>query len=195
MENNIKIGLVIMASGLGKRFGGNKLMATLGDKPLIRWILDSSVGLYEKRVVVTRNKEVAKLCNDASIDCINHELPNRNDTVRLGLSYMINEVDYCFFVPGDQPLITTKSLEKLIIEAKNNKNKIVRASSGDIVGAPIGFPKEYFDELLKLPAGKGGNYIASHHESAVVKVKLQDANELRDIDTVEDLEQIKALLK
>ena len=50
------LGCVIMASGLGRRFGGNKLLAELGGKPLLQWVLDATQGMFGcRRVVVTRH--------------------------------------------------------------------------------------------------------------------------------------------
>ena len=192
---NIKIGLVIMASGLGKRYGGNKLMENLNDKPLIKWIIDATEGIFERRIVVTRNSEVKALCDSINIECIKHELPNRNDTVRLGLSAIGMDVDYCFFTPGDQPLITNESIVKLINAAVDNKDRIVRTSYGDIVGSPMGFPKAFFKELLELPEGKGGSFVAKSHQAAVYGVEVQNECELWDIDTVADMEMIKNMLK
>ena len=39
-------GCVIMASGLGKRFGGNKLLARLKGRPLIQYALDATEGIF-----------------------------------------------------------------------------------------------------------------------------------------------------
>lgn len=195
MKENGKTGLVIMASGLGKRFGGNKLMEILDDKPLIKWIIDTTSDLFDKRVVVTRNSEVKALCDGLGLECIFHELPNRNDTVRLGLSQLMQDIDYCFFMPGDQPLIRRESIARLIEKAHGNPGRIVRTSYGDIVGSPVGFPKDFFGELLKLPVGKGGGWIAKNNPSKVCIMEVLDEYELWDIDTVDDLEKIKCLLK
>ena len=195
MDNsNIKVGLVIMASGLGKRFGGNKLLETLGGKPVIRWIIDTTDGLFDKRVVVTKNEDIKKMCESMGIECIFHEFPNRNDTVRLGLSWQKDEIDYCFFTPSDQPLISEASIEKLIVACKMHSDKIIRACYEDMVGAPTGFPKRYFDELLNLPEHKGGNWVVAKHEDEVLKVTVCNEYELMDIDTVSDLEKIKELV-
>ena len=40
------IGCVIMASGLGKRFGGNKLMADFHGEPMVCRILDATEGIF-----------------------------------------------------------------------------------------------------------------------------------------------------
>lgn len=195
MKENNRMGLVIMASGLGKRFGGNKLVENLDNRPVIKWIIDITDNLFDKRVVVTRNKEVKALCDEINLECILHELPNRNDTVRLGLSSMMEDIDYCFFTPGDQPLIKKESIAKLIEKANDNPNKIVRTCYGDIVGSPVGFPKAFFDELLKLPEGKGGGWIAKNNSALLCTIEVQDEYELWDIDTVEDLKKVKSVLK
>lgn len=191
---NKKIGLVIMASGLGKRYGGNKLMEELGDKPLIKWIIDTTDDLFDRRVVVTRNSDVKALCDSLNIECIKHEFPNRNDTVRLGLSALREEVDYCFFTPGDQPLISREAIAALIEATTEKNDRIIRAGYGKIAGSPMGFPKLFFNELLQLPEGKGGSWIAKNNQEAVDIIQVQDEYELWDIDTVEDMDKIKKIL-
>lgn len=194
-NNSTKIGLVIMASGLGKRFGGNKLLETLGGKPIVQWIIDATDGLFDRRVVVTRSGDIKDLCDNIGIKCILHELPNRNDTVRLGLSLIMNDIDYCFFSPADQPLISKSSIVSLITASKNHNEKIVRPCFKDMIGTPTGFPKRYFDELLNLPEHKGGNLVALKHSEEVYKVDVCNEYELMDVDTVADLERVKEVIQ
>lgn len=195
LVKDMNVGLVIMASGLGKRFGGNKLMEIVDGKPLVKWVLDTTEGLFVKRVVVTRHKDVKDLCDSQNIDCILHDFPNRNDTVRLGLSFLMEDVDYCFFALGDQPLIKRESFVRFIEEAKKNNSFITRASFGDTMGAPVGFPKSLFDGLLNLPEGKGGNYLVKENPLLVQKVDVANGYELFDIDTVSDIEIMKKYIE
>lgn len=190
----MKTGLVIMASGLGKRYGGNKLMAPVMGKPLIGWILDASEEIFDKRIVVTRSKEVKSLCDALKMECILHDLPGRNDTVRLGLRALQDSVDFCFFAPGDQPLVQKDTLHKLATAARE-KSGIIRTAFGDTVGAPVGFSKAYFEELANLPEGKGGSWIAKKYPDEVRTVAVGQACELWDIDTPEDMERVKNLLE
>lgn len=193
-NKNLRIGLVIMASGLSKRFGRNKLMEPLGEKPLIQWLLDKSNDYFSKRIVVTRSRDVEDFCKLYGIECIYHELPYRSDTVRLGLEALKDSVDYCFFAPADQPLITKESLEALEKAARDYPDKIVRPSFSDTVGAPMGFPSSYFSQLEKLPEGKGGNWVAKGDPNNVHLVSVQFEYELLDIDTQSDLENVKKLI-
>lgn len=193
-NSNIKIGLVIMASGLGKRFGGNKLLEPLGEKPIIQWIMDTTEGLFEKRVVVTRSDAIKTMCESMAVPCILHELPNRNDTVRLGLSWLEKDVEYCFFTPADQPLISKASIQRLTEAGKKHPEKIIRACFADTLGTPTGFPKKYFQKLKNLPEHKGGNWVVTQYADAVYQVEVCHGYELLDIDTVSDLEKIKTVL-
>lgn len=195
LSDKPKFGLVIMASGLSKRFGSNKLMEPLLDKTVIEWILETVAGVFDRQIVVTRSMAVRDLCDRLGTDCIFHEQPYRSDTVRIGLSAMMGEIDYCFFTPADQPLIRRETIIDLVEQAKKSEDKIVRPAFKEVVGAPIGFPRKYFDELLNLPEGKGGGFVAKKYLSEMEYVSVKNEYELWDIDTAEDLEKIKKVIK
>lgn len=86
------IACIIMASGLGRRFGENKLLAEFHGEPMICHILKQTEGLFPRRVVVTRYREIEEMCRRQNIDCILHDLPSRNDTVRLGVEFFETKV-------------------------------------------------------------------------------------------------------
>ena len=187
-----QIGCVIMASGLGKRFGGNKLMADFHGKPMIQRALDATDGLFAKRVVVTRHEQVAALCRERNVEVILHDLPNRNDTVRLGLEALGN-LDACMFLPGDQPLLRRETVSMLLESRKENPDSMIRPAYEDLEGSPVLFPSWAFPELLDLPEGKGGGVVVRNHPHAVVRISVADPFELADADTPEMLEILKGL--
>ena len=180
------LGCIIMASGLGKRFGGNKLMADFDGKPMIERALLATDRIFSERIVVTRSADVAKYCENRGVRVILHELPNRNDTVRIGL-LAISATDGCLFCPGDQPLLSRETTAALALSAKNDKNGIFRPVCGEREGAPVLFPKSVYDELLNLPEGKGGNVIIKKHPELLRKISITDPSELMDADTREQL--------
>lgn len=185
------LGCVIMASGRGMRFGGNKLMADFQGEPMIRSVLDATEGIFEKRVVVTRHGDVAALCREREIPVVLHDLPHRSDTVRLGLEALGEGLDGCVFCPADQPLLTRESLEVLALWGR--ENKICRLSWEGRAGAPVLFPKWCFAELKTLPEGKGGSALIKKYPGQVLEVPAQGEWELRDVDTPEELEILRNL--
>ena len=187
-----KIGCVIMASGLGKRFGGNKLMADFMGRPMICRALDATEGLFSRRVVVTRHESIAALCRERKVDVILHDLPNRNDTVRLGLE-ALGDVDACMFLPGDQPLLRRETVAMLLEHRKAAPEQIIRPIFEDSEGSPVLFPAWAFPELRNLPEGKGGGAVIGNHPDALCRVSVSDPFELADADTPEMLETLRGL--
>ena len=113
-------GCVIMASGLGRRFGGSKLLVSFMEKPLLSWALNATDGLFSRRVVVTRSREAAAFCAALGVETVVHDEPGRNDTVRLGLE-AVGNVAQCLFCPADQPLLSRQTVESLLLCGQNSR--------------------------------------------------------------------------
>lgn len=127
-----------MASGMGARFGGNKLMAELCGAPLVGHVVRATDDLFSRRVVVTRHADVAALCETLGVQVILHDEPCRNDTVRLGMEAM-DGCDTVTFVQGDQPLIRPASIAALLCAAERDaagaaKRDAAGRGVADVVG-------------------------------------------------------------
>ena len=184
-------GSIIMASGLGTRFGSNKLMADLDGEPLIAHVIRACDGLFAKRVAVTRHEDVAQLCRSLGVAAILHDEPLRSNTVRLGMQAM-DGCDTVTFIQADQPLISANTLAALLRGAEAHPEFIWRIGFQGTQGAPVLFPTWTFDELRALPPGKGGGFVAKAHAQRVRCVEAASEWELFDVDTVQDLEVLQA---
>ena len=120
MQMHPSVGCVVMASGLSTRFGSNKLLADFCGRPMLCRAFDAAdTPLLSGKIVVTRSEEVHALCSESGIPALLHCLPGRNDTVRLGLSALreqIPDLAGCMFLPGDQPLLSRETVERMIHE-------------------------------------------------------------------------------
>ena len=185
-----KVGCVIMASGLGKRFGSNKLMAEFHGKPMILKALQASCNFGENRVVVTRHEDVANLCRERGVPVVLHDLPHRSDTIRLGLE-ALGDVDACVFLPADQPLLRPETVDLLVSRWEANQQSIVRPFWADTPGSPVVFPSWAIPQLRNLPEGQGGGWIMKQYPECVEAVPISDPYELMDADTPETLEVLR----
>lgn len=183
------VGCVIMASGLGKRFGGNKLMADFGGKPMISRIIDATSHIFVQRVVVTRYPEVAEFCEGRGVQTVLHDLPHRSDTVRLGLE-ALHGIDRCMFCTGDQPLLRWETVAALALASQNERSAIWRTIYKNEVGSPVTFPGWAFRELRQLPEGAGGGTMIKKYPERLRTVNVGDMYELKDVDTPEDLKDL-----
>ncbi|HIR26993.1 MAG TPA: NTP transferase domain-containing protein [Candidatus Choladousia intestinigallinarum] len=189
------LGCVIMASGQGKRFGGNKLMADFGGKPLIQWGLDASEGIFDYRMVVTRHREIEELCRSQRISACFHDLPFRSDTVRLGLEGAPAGLKGILFIPGDQPLLKKETVVSLALCASACPERIWRASWEGQGGSPVLFPAWTFHELRHLTQGQGGSQVIKRHPGCVGLLPVKNPVELMDADRQEDLKRLEKYLR
>ena len=183
-----RAGCVIMASGLGRRFGGDKLMAAFAGRPLIQYALDATAGVFVGRVAVTRSKAVAELCERQGVPVVLHDQPHRSDTVRLGLCALLAQAGECgltgcLFCPADQPLLQRQTVAALALCAAQDPEAIWRPACGAQQGAPVFFPAWAFPELLALPHGRGGGAVVRKYPQRVRCLPVQEAQELADVDT------------
>ena len=216
MKKSLTVGCVIMASGLSRRFGANKLLADFCGQPMLcRAFAATAAPSISARIVVTRSEEVQALCRAQGVPVLLHSLPGRNDTVRLGLSALLEqlpELSGCMFLPGDQPLLRRETVEAMTALfcreqpsptewQKETEREIfrlgfrVRNDPSPLTGSPVLFEKGLFQELLTLPQGMGGSVLLRKYPAHVHTVYIADRNELADADSPEALAQLEALAR
>ena len=212
MDPILPVGCVIMASGLSRRYGSNKLLADFCGEPMLcRTFAATDTPQLAARIVVTRSDEVQALCGAYHIPVLLHSLPGRNDTVRLGLSALLEQVpdlSGCIFLPGDQPLLRRETVEHIVnafqtssLPQKETEQEIFRPGRrvqndpAPLVGSPVLFGRYYFPQLLTLPENKGGNVLLKKYPAQVHTVCIADGAELLDADTPEVLQQLEALAR
>lgn len=189
------IGCIIMASGMSRRFGDNKLLCDFGGKPLACRIIDSASEVFSELAVVTRHDEIAKICKARGVRCILHDYPGRNDTIRLGLEELGSGLKGYMFCPCDQPFLskdTLKRLSEAYLSCDDN-SLIVRAEASGSPGMPVLFGSAYYEELTKLPEGLGGGIIIRENASSLKLIETNE-NELLDIDTPSDYAKCLSIL-
>ena len=216
MKKSLTVGCVIMASGLSRRFGANKLLADFCGQPMLcRAFAATATPGIAARIVVTRSEDVQALCRTQGVPVLLHSLPGRNDTVRLGLSALLEqlpELSGCMFLPGDQPLLRRETVEAMTKRfcheqtspaewQKETEREIfrlgfrIRNDPSPLTGSPVLFEKGLFQELLTLPQGMGGSVLLRKYPAHVHTVYIADRNELADADTPEALAQLEALAR
>ena len=178
------LGCVLMASGLGRRFGADKLMADFDGSPLISRAIEATDGLFDKRLLLTRSAAAAEYARARGVQVHLHALPRRSDAMRLGLAEMA-EMDGCLFCPCDQPLLTRQTVAALAAAFARQPETIWRPAAEGQPGAPVVFPRWAFAELAAVQQS-GGSAVAAAHPD---KVRLLEVGawELFDVDTPADL--------
>lgn len=188
------IGCVVMASGEGKRFGGNKLLADFDGRPLIAYPLERLIAVrppLSRIVVVTRSTGVARIAGSMGVQSVLHALPSRSDTICLGVQALRDAAtDGCLFCVGDQPLLRRETVEGMIAAFARDRSRVVRAAFGDTPGNPVLFPAALLPELEALAPGETGATVMRRHRERMLFAQAASADELADVDAPEDIARL-----
>lgn len=180
---------MLLASGLGRRFGSNKLLSAVEGVPLYRRAMAALAGAgLDRLAVCSPYREVLEAGQALGF------LPLYNPdgaegisaSIRLGLAHM-GELDGVLFSVCDQPYLTTNSIINLVNCFKQSKTAICALSWGGQRGNPAVFPADLFGELAALTGDTGGGAVIRRHPERLVLVEAGCARELADVDTPADL--------
>ena len=180
----------ILAAGLSTRFKGDKLLAELGGKPVVRWVLDtvSRVELIRRRSVVTRASHVEffKAVEGFEVLVNNNPQLGLSSSVRIAAEWIPSDCIGLLLLLGDQPLVSSSTITRLVEEFLNGGYLVVSASRRGEPVNPALFHRSLVDELKELKGDRGAKEVIKRrfNETRLVEV---DERELVDVDTAEAL--------
>jgi len=192
---------IILAAGEGKRMGKVKLTLPLGDRQLIEWVLQAvKLTPLDKYFLVVRpeDKDIIKIGKAWGAEIV------LNPDFRKGMSTSIKkallkintqEAEGFFLILGDQPLITSKIINKLIKSFSSGKREIVVPYFKDKRGNPVLFDICWKDELMAVTGDVGGRVLIKAHPEKVKRVNVSDETILFDIDQEKDYLKAQTYLK
>jgi molybdenum cofactor cytidylyltransferase len=191
--------VVILAAGLSRRFGGDKLTALWRGEPVLSHTLSAVAaarqrGLLATGVVVHRSEDAAAARAAAAAGftaCPNPGVrPGLSESLRLGLAALDpSGVDWALIVLGDQPMLRPDVIAALL-EGADPSSDLVRpvyAEAPDVPGHPVLVHRRLWPEAAALRDDQGFGALAPRK---VTFVPVSGANP--DIDTVRDLASLAA---
>lgn len=186
----MKISCIIMASGLSKRMGENKLLLDFNGKKLYQHTFDVIDKIdFDEVILASSYDEIledGKSRGYKSILNENNE-EGKASSIRIGVENADKDSALMFFV-ADQPLLKLETVEELI-KAYKDKEVITYPVVNRRRGAPVIFPASFRDGLMSLKGDAGGMLLVK--DNPVNEVKIDYESELMDIDTYESFEALK----
>ena len=181
------VGVVIVGSGAGKRFGGPKAVALLSDgRRFLDAIvetarnagLDPIVAVLPPDVTVAEGVRVVVNAKAESEQIV---------SVRLGLGQLLNTpVTAALLWPVDHPFVELESVLAVLDAARRTGAPIVVPKYDGRRGHPTYFHRDIWVELMSVADG-GARAVVHGEPVRVHEVEVRDAGVLRDIDTQRDL--------
>ena len=189
----LKKGILLLAAGAGKRFGGDKLSAVVDGQPMyIRAmdVIDAQVDVIH-RIVVTGQPSILSEGKLRGWDVAINENPEKGISwsIRLGMEQMLKEVpdlDGILFMVCDQPWLTKETVGRMLTQFEKG---ILSLSYNGRSGNPVLFSKDYFEELMTLEGDVGGRQVMNKHKAEIYYLEIFNEKELRDVDRREELNE------
>ena len=134
--------------------------------------------------------ELTGLLAREGIDCVFHDGPRKSDTIRAGLEALTSDEIGYLFVPADQPLIRSASIQGMAARFRLNPNRAVRLGFDGHPGSPVLFPAACREALLAYTGDRGGLEVLRQEGIPCDIVEARHVWELWDVDTPDDLVSI-----
>lgn len=171
--------VIVLAAGRGERFkasGGatHKLDALLAGKPVLQHVLDAvqASGLPWHLVRADASR------------------PGMGDSIAAGVRATARAAGW-LILPGDLPLVRPDTLRK-VADALAAHEVVVPVHRGER-GHPVGFAASCGPGLMALQGEKGAAPVM--RSRAAFHMEVEDAGVVSDVDTVDDLRAIQALMR
>jgi molybdenum cofactor cytidylyltransferase len=188
-----KIAALLLAAGSSRRMGEvNKLIATVGGKPLVRVAAEAALGSGATSLtVVTGYAPTAVEAALAGLEFASVHNPNFADglstSLRAGLASVPADVDGVVVLLGDMPDVTATTVDRLIDTFR--PDFIVVPTFDGRRGNPVVWSRRFFPDLMTIVGDTGGRRIIDANREVVTEVEIGPAV-ATDVDTPEALATI-----
>lgn len=183
-----RCGFVLLAAGKGARFGGGKLTANLGGKPLWRWAADSAVKAGMNALhVITNDPQIA--CEAAAIGWTVHPNQSADEGVASSIRIAAGAAASCqrlVIALADMPFVDPEHLRQLAAA----KGAAFTAQADGRAGVPAAFPKAAYAQLVTLTGDRGA---AALHWPDSESITPASPEALFDIDTAAHLDRAREI--
>lgn len=189
-----RIAAIVLAAGQSRRMGGiNKLLASVGGKPMVRHAVDAAREGGVAEIVVVTGHEAdaveAVLAGSGARFVHNPDFAaGLSTSVAAGIGALGPDVDAALVVLGDMPYVTGAHLRRLIdAYAPLEGRAIVVPTVAGKRGNPILWDRRFFGAMRALSGDVGAKHLIGAHGDLVHEVVMEDDAPARDIDTPEAL--------
>jgi molybdenum cofactor cytidylyltransferase len=182
---------ILLAAGKGERFGGDKLLAQLGDgEAPIAVVACRHLGAALRDVIAVVRPGDTLLAQQlsragASIVVAEHARDGMGASLAAGVGAAPQTSGYVVAL-ADMPWIEPATIRGVAAAIEAGASIAAPSYRGQR-GHPVGFASLHRDALLLLRGDEGAKKLVAQHREALKLIDTNDPGVLRDVDTPRDL--------
>lgn len=183
----MNIRILILAAGLGRRFGADKRFVEVGGEAMLRRTVHQALasGLPVTVALAEQDDRAAALLADLPAQwlAVGTRHGGMGDTLAAAVARM--DRSHLLLALGDMPWIRPETYR--FVAAQLGNGRIVRPVFEGVKGHPVGFCASFWPGLMALKGDSGARSLLDAHPEALIQLQVDDPGILMDVDVPDDL--------
>jgi CTP:molybdopterin cytidylyltransferase MocA/xanthine/CO dehydrogenase XdhC/CoxF family maturation factor len=184
---------MILAAGESKRMKQQKLLMDFHGESFIRTIVRKVSASDADQVMVilgSHSRKISDQIHSFGVDMVFNPLYKEGmlSSIQCGFNTISKNVDAVLVILGDQPMIETETINKLIQRYRKTRDKIIVPVYQGKRGHPVLIDARFKDEIFSLNPEKGLRELMYAHGEDLYEMEVETPGILKDIDTIKDYE-------
>ena len=189
-----RVAAVVLAAGQGLRFGSQKLLAPLGDRPLLQHALDAVNGSSLSPIVLVLGADADAVASGVRVGRARlvrnpDHATGQASSLKVGLR-SLDTSDAAVVVLGDQPNVTAALLDALVAAQRSSGAPAVVCAQDGRRSPPTLLHRDLWREVDGLQGDTGAREVLAHHPDVAVFEVADVLARLDDVDTPADRERL-----
>lgn len=192
-DRSREVAAVVLAAGQATRMGEQKLLLPVGERPMVRHVVEAALGSRAARTIVVVGHEadaVLEALDGAPVVVVTNAdyADGMSTSLQAGLRASAGRCEAAIFMLGDQPYVTSALLDEMIERFASTGAAVVRPAVCGQPANPVLMGAELFAEILEQRGDVGGREIVERHSDEVSLISVDDPRVCLDIDSPQDYE-------
>lgn len=193
--------VVVLAAGAARRYGRLKQAEKLAGQPLLRRVVEAALSSLASQVLVVLGCQAEQLwpvlaqIDHPRLAVVSNPLWEEGvaSSIRAALTALGGEIEATVFAQADQPFLSSREIDALLIRHAQTGAPIVAPRLGREIRSPVLFSRRLFPELAGLAGDVGGRQLIAQHSPEVEFVEVVNPLPYADVDTPADLLRLRSL--
>lgn len=191
-----EVSAIVLAAGMSARMGSIKQLLRMGDRSLLETVIENLRKSQVDEIVLVLGFSAETIRQQVSLDGVQVVInegyrEGMGTSLGVGLSNVDPLAQAALVVLADQPFVQPGTIDLLIRRYHERKPQIAIPVYQGFRGNPVLLDRSVFPEVMGLTADIGCRAIFGSHSENILKVPVDDAGILLDVDTKKDFEKLR----